>query len=120
MPVWPITLPTAPLLDGFIETTPETIIRSEMDAGPAKVRNRTTAGVRKFSMAFILDKIQTATFDSFYLNDLSGGTNSFDFEHPRTGETLSLRLTKPPRYNAQNARYFRVSLEAESLPGVSA
>ena len=118
MPQWPATLPPAPLLDGFVETTPETVIRSEMDTGPAKVRNRTTAGVRKFSMSFLLDKSQTADFDSFYLGDLGGGANSFDFTHPRSGESLRLRLVKPPQYRAQNAKYFRISLEAEALPGV--
>ena len=48
MTSWPATLPVSPLLDGFIETVPETIIRTDMDQGPAKTRQRTTAGVAIF------------------------------------------------------------------------
>lgn len=113
---WPATLPVSPLLDGFIETVPETIIRTDMDQGPAKTRQRTTAGVRYFKMDFMLTKAQTSIFDGFYLNDINGGASAFDFIHPRTGETLSLRLKSVPQYMAQNAKYFRVRLEAEALP----
>ena len=116
MPTWPLTLPTAPLIDGFIETVPETIIRSQMDSGPDKVRNRTTAGVRDFQIGFIMTKAETAIFDAFYLNDLNGGALAFDFTHPRTGEILSLRMKKPPQYRAQNSKYFRIKIEAEALP----
>ena len=116
MVTWPITLPVSPLLDGFTETAEEIIIRSKMDSGPDKVRARTTAGVRTFSMAFIMTKNETAVFDAFYLNDLNGGAIAFDFTHPRTGETLSMRVTKPPVYTPQNSKYFRIKLEAEALP----
>ncbi len=116
MVTWPVTLPVSPLLDGFVETVPETVIRSQMDSGPDKVRNRTTAGVRLFSMSFIMSKTETALFDDFYLNDLNGGAVSFDFTHPRTGETLSMRVVKPPAYTAQNSKYFRIKLETEALP----
>lgn len=116
MPSWPQSLPPAPLLDGFVETVPETIIRTAMDQGPAKVRQRSSAGVRVFQMSFLLTKVQTAVFDNFYLNTLNGGALMFDFTHPRTGETLALRITKPPEYTAQNSRYFRINLNAEALP----
>lgn len=116
MVTWPNTLPASPLLDGFVETVPETVIRSKMDTGPDKVRQRTTAGIRKFNMSFIMSKTETSIFDSFYLSDLNGGAQAFDFIHPRTGETLSLRLTKPPAYVAQNSKYFRITLDAEALP----
>jgi hypothetical protein len=40
MPSWPLSLPPAPLLDGFVKTVPETIIRTAMDQGPAKKLGR--------------------------------------------------------------------------------
>lgn len=116
MVTWPSTLPVSPLLDGFSETAEEIIIRSKMETGPDKVRARTTAGVRKFSMAFMMTKNETAIFDDFYLNDLNGGAAPFDFTHPRTGETLSMRMVKSPIYNPQNSEYFRIKLDVEALP----
>ena len=116
MVTWPMTLPPAPLLEGFVERTSETVIRTDMDQGPAKTRRRTTAGTREFQMTFIMTKNEIATFDDFFLNDINGGASSFDFIHPRTGETLNLRLKNPPEYQAQNTNYFRISLEAEALP----
>ena len=44
MPTWPNTLPVSPLLDGFSETLPETLIRTKMETGPDKVG--TTRGAR--------------------------------------------------------------------------
>ena len=116
MITWPSSLPVAPLIEGFVENTPETVIRTEMDQGPAKVRPRTSAGVRKFTMRFLMTRVQTAVFDGFYTKDLNGGALSFSFIRPRTGENLSMRLTKPPEYAARNARYFMITLETEVLP----
>ena len=116
MTLWPVTLPASPILDGFVENFPETVIRTNMDQGPAKTRQRSTAGIREFKMDFILTKNQTAVFDSFVMNDLNGGALPFDFTHPRTGEALSLRLKSAPVYKAPQAKYFRVHVEAEALP----
>ena len=111
-----IGLPIAPILDGFVETTPDFVLRTEMDQGPAKVRKRTTTAVREFQMIFIMSKVQTTIFDDFYLSTINGGADSFDFTHPRTEEMLDLRLVKPPEYQALNAKYFRITLKAEALP----
>lgn len=37
MPVWPVTLPQDVLIDGYDEKVPEMTLRTQMDAGPAKV-----------------------------------------------------------------------------------
>lgn len=116
MPSWPSALPLAPLLEGFVEKTPETVIRTEMDQGPAKMRQRSSAGIRRFQMSFLLNKSQTAVFDGFYLSVINGGARAFAFAHPRTGETLALRIIGPPEYSARNSEYFLVNLEAEALP----
>ncbi len=46
MATWPATLP-APALSSLRETPPDNLIRTQMDKGPAKVRRRTTANVRR-------------------------------------------------------------------------
>lgn len=116
MTTWPSTLPTAPLLEDFHELPPETAIRTDMDAGPAKLRQRTTAAVGALQISYLLSKTQTATLDSFYTATLFGGTGAFTYTHPRTGAMVSCRFTAPPEYTAVNGNYFKVTLTLEVLP----
>jgi hypothetical protein len=116
MPAWPPALPPSPLVQRFRETPPDTALRTGMDAGPAKVRRRTTAGVRLFQLEYLLSRAQMEALDAFYLDDLMGGTLAFDFAHPRSGDALSCRFRAPPAYAAVNGEYFRAALELEALP----
>jgi hypothetical protein len=116
MITWPNTLPAAPLLEDFQELPPETAIRTDMDTGPAKLRQRTTAAVGALMVSYLLSKAQTATLDSFYATTLSGGTGVFTYTHPRTGATVSCRFVNPPEYAAVNGNYFKVTLTLEILP----
>lgn len=116
MPLWPSTLPQSPLIEGFSETAPSTTTRTEMDQGPAKVRQKTTAGVRRLILSFLLSKTQTATLDAFFHTDTKGGSLSFTFPHPRTNESLSCRFTQAPRYQTQNGEKFRAGVELEVMP----
>jgi len=116
MPTWPSSLPQSPLVSGFAETPPMTSLRTEMDQGPAKVRQRTTAGIRKLQMSFNMTKAQIATLDTFYNTTISGGALKFDFTHPRTASTVSVRIVNPPSYAPINGEYYSVGLELEQLP----
>lgn len=116
MTTWPIALPAYPLLDNFQESVPNTVIRTDMEQGPAKVRQRTTAAVRKMSLAYLMSKTQVTALETFYLTTLQGGALAFDFIHPRSNTTVSCRFTKPPEYGAGNGNYFRVAIEMEVLP----
>ena len=116
MPDWPITLPIYPLVDGYTEHVPSTVLRTEMEAGPAKVRQRTTSAIRKFRLNFLLNKSQTAILEDFYLNMLGGGALSFGFTHPRTDEVLNCRFVSAPGYQTSNGNYFRITAELEAMP----
>lgn len=116
MTTWPLTLPPAPLAEGFRETVPNTVIRTEMEQGVPKVRQRTTAGVRKMAMAFILSKAQVAILDGFFTETVAGGSLSFGFSHPRTEESITCRFRQPPEYAALNGEFFRAAIELEILP----
>jgi hypothetical protein len=116
MTAWPNTLPAAALLENFHESAPETIIRTDMDTGPAKIRQRSTAGMRSLSLHYLLSASQVATLESFYLTTLAGGSLSFTFTHPRTVATVSCRFVRPPEYGDNNGSYFKVALELEIMP----
>ncbi len=116
MTTWPDTLPVSPLLEGFHEAAPVTSIRTDMEQGPAKLRQRTTAAVRTLTVSYLLGKTQVATLETFYSATLAGGTGSFDFVHPRTGDTVSCRFVRPPEYGAVNGNFFKALLALEILP----
>ena len=116
MTAWPAALPLQPLVDGFRETLPETTLRTDMDQGPAKIRQRFTRGTGKISARYLLTAAETALLDDFFNTALAGGSLSFDYTHPRTGEILSCRFRAAPAYAAISAGYFTASLELEVLP----
>lgn len=117
MPTWPITLPVEPVADSIIETPPNLLARSEMDAGPAKVRKRFTAGVRKFEVAYVFQPAEMAIWEDFYENSLSDGALSFTYPHPRKwGTFISVRLMEPPTYKHKGAGCYDVGLKLEQLP----
>ena len=113
---WPGTLPAAPLIDGMQETLPDTVLRTDMDQGPAKLRRRTTAGIRILTVSYLLTHTQSDALESFYLDTLAGGALSFAYPHPRSRETVTCRFRKTPALAALNGSFFRAVLELEVLP----
>jgi len=116
MSLWPNTLPAYPLLENFSEEVENTIIRTEMDNGPAKLRQRTTAGVSNMSLGYLLSKVQIDTLEIFYKTTLKGGSLAFDFTHPRRDTIISCRFVSPPQYGSGNGNFFRVNINLEVLP----
>ena len=113
---WPLTLPASPLAESYAETAPDNIIRTATDQGPAKLRRRTTAAVRALRFACILSAAQTEILDTFYLEDLQGGSLPFLHTHPRTAAAAVMRFKAPPEYISLNGGYFRATLDLEILP----
>lgn len=115
-PIWPEDLPAAPLASGFMETLPDTVLRTQMDMGPAKTRQRTTAGMGKLSLGYLLTAAQVAALRSFYQTTLAGGSLRFQITHPVTAENILCRFLKPPAPAAVSPTRFKVLLELEVLP----
>lgn len=115
-PEWPATLPPLTELDGYTESPPKNLLRTQMDAGPAKVRRRFTAGVRQISGKLLMHKDQVAALDSFHQNDLASGALKFDSLHPRTGAAATFRFAAEPAFAARSGLYYDVTLQLEILP----
>jgi len=116
MPTWPVSTLPKPLAGSYQETPPVLALRTEMDAGPAKVRRRFTAGVRPVSFRLIMTKAQVAILEAFYLEDCSGGAIAFDWPHPRTAAESSWRFVEPPTFAHLNGLYYSVSVSLEQMP----
>jgi hypothetical protein len=90
IPAWSSQqLPQVPQ-KGFTESIGLNVLRSPMDAGPAKMRRRAT-GVNTMDLSFIMTTQQTQTLENFINNTLFG-TKRFSFPHPRTNATVEVRI----------------------------
>jgi hypothetical protein len=119
MPAWPGTLPQKPLQSGFNESLKNLVITTQMDSGPAKVRRRFTAGVKKYSVSFLMTSDQLSTFEIFYNDTILGGALSFDFPDPRTGTTGIFRIDMSqgaPKIQTNSGNQFFVEFAMEKLP----
>lgn len=116
LPIWPADLPQAPLVSSYQETLPETAIRTKMDHGPAKLRQRTTAGTTDIVVSYLLSRTQVQTLDDFFLTELSGGSSGFTYPHPRREVPVTARFRKPPQLSARSGQYYTARLELEILP----
>lgn len=56
------------------------------------------------------------TLDSFYESTLAGGSLSFDWLHPRTGQSKSFRFLAPPKATEAARGLYRMTLQLEMLP----
>lgn len=124
IPVWPSGLSPVQA-QGYRETQQPNTIRSEVAAGPAKVRRRFTAAVRVLDVTWAMTAEQLKTFQAFFDDDLASGSLEFLLPSPRyglsgTGNTVRARfLVEGGAYNvAYNAeqRAWQVTARLELLP----
>jgi hypothetical protein len=116
--VWEPTLPQVPQ-KGFSESIGALILRTPMDAGPAKQRYR---GRRSDTMqlTFIMTNVQVATLETWITNTLRG-TARFGFPHPRKSTVVEARIVPQGDGALFTAAYLapgfcNVSLQFEILP----
>lgn len=112
--VWPASLPQQPQL-GWSEEKVSNTIRSESDTGAAKLRRRFTAATWVLSLPFFLTEAQVATLEAFHGSTLADGVLRFDFAHPRTGVTESMRFRGPLSISEPAKGFYRATLELEFI-----
>lgn len=117
--VWPGTLPTGPNASSYSETPGTNILRSPMDAGPAKMRRR---GVRPdtLGVSYAMTDAQVSTLKTFVETTIQG-TARFGWPHPRTGATVEARIVPTNDGGLYSIAYvsedyWLVSLTVEVLP----
>ena len=117
MPTWPGTLPQKPDADGYTESPPDVVLRTPMDAGPPKVRRRSTAGPRPITMQMTLTLTEMQTLDDFFWTTCRAGALPFDWVHPRTQAAATFRWRSPPRYQGSDSdEGWLAELELEIVP----
>lgn len=116
IPIWPATLPQQLEVNAYSESVPNLTIASQMDAGPAKVRRRLTAGVRPVHGQITLTTAELRSLVAFYKDDLSGGALRFLWKDPIEPETdVEMRFVDPPSWVCTDGLYC-VSVSLEIMP----
>ena len=116
--IWPLTLPTSPLVNGYAESIPDNLIRSSMSAGPAKVRRRSISMPWTFSATFSFTQTQLATFKTFFSDVIMHGALRFTFNLPSDGTSIECRIVTSQNMAISQAcpGQWHVTLTFEVLP----
>jgi hypothetical protein len=115
MPTWPSSLPGMNV-GGYSEQARSGVVRSEVGAGPDYVRQRTSAVPVDIANSLQVTKAQRATLLAFHDTTCKAGSLSFDWEHPVTGDSVTMRWRSPPAISAITDDLFQARIEVEILP----
>jgi len=117
---WPASLPQ----DAFVSLNvkkQDGRIRTQMDAGPPKMRRKYTAVREIVNHSMIMDGADKKTLDNFWENNLNGGVERFDWSDPTTDNTVEFRFVEP--YGAKllsggdsDSRQWEISMTLEIMP----
>lgn len=128
--VWPPSLPQSPIANGYKESMPSNLIRSDAEYGPAKVRKRGGAKPIVVSASYILSTEEVEILDEFMYESIGGGAICFDWPRPRFSTTQDgtryVRARIVPSsdslYNKSNVGntvdFWQVDLNLEIFPDV--
>jgi len=118
MDTWPATLPQRLSSDTTVKDDESRAI-TEMDSGPASVRNRFTAITQAVKGSILLTGVQLSTFQTFFRATLNHGSYSFLWIHPFTESVVTIRFKSKPEWQciksaaSVNDRMYQASLELE-------
>lgn len=92
MPIWPTTLPQLPQRNNWKNGIPNNQLRSDMDAGTAKVRPK--GGDRQYTVdvTYVLKKEQMLALREFVINTLHDAVICFDWPEPISGELVRAEI----------------------------
>lgn len=118
MSAWPSSLQQKMDVDGFQYRFGNTAVVSDMDVGPAKVRNRFTDAIDGYDCQHTIDIDDIAIFKTFYKTTLGNGTLKFTFPDPITGVVTEFRFTpgQTPIFRPLGGRIFTLNMSWEFVP----
>lgn len=113
---WPVSLQEKLNASGFGIDYGDSLVRSDMDVGLAKVRNRYTKGIDTYTASIYVDITDVLIFESFYKDTLVNGALPFTFNDPITQIPTDFRFRSPPKISPLGGISFTISFVWERLP----
>jgi len=116
MPInWPAYLQDF-LNAAFSNDIGETVLRTEMDIGPAKLRRRFTHSIDTYGTEITIYQDTMTLFKTFFNTDLNGGVTPFYFEDPTSGNLETFRFVGTPRISPNGtAGWYNISMTWEKI-----
>lgn len=116
--IWPPGLPQR-VEKGYSESRGVLILKTPMDAGPAKMRRRGTKP-DMLNVSFLMSSAQVLILEDFVNNTLQG-TARFGFTHPRTGVIVETRFVPQDSGTLYSVDYvgpgyYKTAMQLEILP----
>lgn len=117
---WPVGVPSQPLSTSIQEAGIGGALRTPMETGPAKQRRRYTAEARALRFAIPMTRAQSVLFEAWFDATLGAGVLPFEFTHPRSQATVTLRfIAGPDAYQIQwepGGQTVQVACSCEVMP----
>lgn len=115
--LWPAFLQDLINAAGFSSEIGETVLRTEMDIGPAKLRRRFTHSIDNYNTEITVYTTDMPAFFTFFNTTLNGGVTPFYFDDPLTGIEEIFRFVGTPKISPNgSAGWFDISMSWERLP----
>lgn len=114
-PAWPATLPQKMLVDGYSGALSSNVLRTDMEAGPKKMRRLTTANVEPVKGMVKLTQAQWITLRTFFYTTLAE-VLPFTWVHPTTGAAVNYRFVSPPAESDPGPATVNILLDLETVP----
>lgn len=100
---------------GYSSQDQNGVIRTDMDAGPAKTRLRYTACSEYLNCKIVANDSELSEFLTFFRTTIKRGALRFIMPHPVTGENRYCRIMEPPVV-AEESGLWNIGLKLEVLP----
>lgn len=114
---WPTFLQNFLNNESFSITKGDTVLRSQMAVGPAKLRRVSTRAVDVYTVSINVHHSIAIQFNNFYNTTLNGGVTPFNFVDPFTQQMATFRIMGSISITPiGSAGTFRVSMSWEKLP----
>lgn len=111
---WPASLPQMLRLEGLNAQRKSSVIRTQMDAGPVKVRQRYTVTTKEFTGTVLLTETQRKTLEEWYQNTLGSGVLRFEMIDPQTLQFAEFRFIEDYQETSVDG-YWEISMTLEKL-----
>jgi hypothetical protein len=110
MATWPTTLPQAGLHSTWAENDGDIVIKSEMDAGKPKRRQRFTAAYPIFPMGMALTYAQWVALKTFYV---ANAAIPFVWVDPLTRAAANVMFDSRPQVESRRGALYMVKFSIE-------
>ena len=112
---WPVAVNTDIITNGFSQKARENTIRSKVEAGLDKLRNRYTTPIVDSSVNLVVTFAEYTALEAFYNTTLQGGVLTFNFTDPADSTEYEYRFLETIGYSPFNTFNYLASMKWERV-----